>query len=150
MPRVIGIPKEIMDQKRRVSMQPDGVAEPDHHGHEVVAVVGVGKGAGFEDIEYEHAGARLVSYPNEVFEAAKLIKVKEPVPEEYDRYREGQELFTYLHLAADKELTGFLMKRKMDSIIYETVFGGAVWRPKRIDHLSRPTTRRVRIGKGYR
>src|SRR5215217_394137 len=122
MARVVGVPKEIKDQEGRVSMQPDGVAELVHHGHEVVVEAGAGNGAGFSDEEYEEAGARLVDGPEEVFEAADLIvKVKEPVPGEYDRFREGQELFTYLHLAADKPLTEFLMERKIDSIAYETV-----------------------------
>ncbi|MGB3680903.1 MAG: alanine dehydrogenase, partial [Rubrobacteraceae bacterium] len=106
MPRVIGVPKEIKDQEGRVSMQPDGVAELIHHGHEVVVESGAGTKSGFLDEEYEQAGARLVGSADEVFEAADLIvKVKEPIPEEYDRFREGQELFTYLHLAADKGLT---------------------------------------------
>ena len=122
MARVVGVPKEIKDQEGRVSMQPDGVAELVHHGHEVVVEAGAGLGAGFRDEEYEEAGARLVDGPEEVFEAADLIvKVKEPIPEEYDRFREGHELFTYLHLAADKGLTEFLMERKIDSIAYETV-----------------------------
>jgi alanine dehydrogenase len=83
---------------------------------------GAGGGSGFSDEEYEAAGARLVEGPDEVFEAADLIvKVKEPVPEEYDRFKEGQQLFTYLHLAADKDLTEFLMERKINSIAYETV-----------------------------
>jgi alanine dehydrogenase len=119
---VIGVPKEVKDNEQRVSMQPDGVTELVHHGHEVVVETGAGVGAGFDDEEYESCGARLVSTPDEVFDAADLIvKVKEPVPEEYDRFREGQELFTYLHLAADKGLTEFLMKRKLNSIAYETV-----------------------------
>ena len=106
----------------RVSMQPDGIEELVHHGHEVVVESGAGAGAGFTDEQYEKAGAKVADGPDEVFEAADLIvKVKEPIPEEYDRYREGQELFTYLHLAADKELTEFLMERKIDSIAYETV-----------------------------
>jgi alanine dehydrogenase len=122
MASVIGVPKEIKDMEGRVSMQPDGVAELVHHGHEVVVQAGAGGGSGFSDGEYEEAGARLVDGPDEVFEAAELIvKVKEPVPEEYDRFREGQQLFTYLHLAADKELTEFLMDRKINSIAYETV-----------------------------
>ncbi|MFL5992404.1 MAG: alanine dehydrogenase [Rubrobacteraceae bacterium] len=122
MARVVGVPKEIKDQEGRVSMQPDGVAELVHHGHEVVVEAGAGWGAGFADEEYEEAGARLVDGPEGVFEAADLIvKVKEPIPEEYDRFREGHELFTYLHLAADKGLTEFLMERKIDSIAYETV-----------------------------
>src|SRR5215211_1235528 len=122
MATVIGIPKEIKDMEGRVSMQPDGVAELVHHGHEVVVQAGAGEGSGFSDEEYKEADARLVDGPEEVFEAADLIvKVKEPVPEEYDRFREGQQLFTYLHLAANKGLTEFLMERKINSIAYETV-----------------------------
>ena len=91
MAAVIGVPKEVKDNERRVSMQPDGVAEMVHHGHEVVVEAGAGIGAGFEDEEYESCGARVVDTPDEVFEAAGLIvKVKEPVPEEHDRFREGQ------------------------------------------------------------
>jgi alanine dehydrogenase len=122
MATVLGVPKEIKNMEGRVSMQPDGVTELVHHGHVVVVQSGAGGGAGFTDEEYAAAGARLVGGPEEVFEAADLIvKVKEPVPEEYDRFREGQQLFTYLHLAADKGLTQFLMERKIDSIAYETV-----------------------------
>jgi alanine dehydrogenase len=122
MPAVVGVPKEVKDNEQRVSMQPDGVAELVHHGHEVVVERGAGVGAGFEDEEYESCGGRVVGSADEVFEAADLIvKVKEPAPEEYDRYREGQQLFTYLHLAADKGLTEFLLDRKIDSIAYETV-----------------------------
>jgi len=122
MAGVVGVPREIKDQEGRVSMQPDGVVELVHHGHEVVVESGAGLGSGFSDEEYEAAGARVVGSADEVFEVADLIvKVKEPIPEEYDRFREGQELFTYLHLAADKELTEFLMERKINSIAYETV-----------------------------
>jgi alanine dehydrogenase len=122
MLKMVGVPKEIKDQEGRVSMQPDGVVELVHHGHEVVVQAGAGEGAGFGDEEYAEAGARIVEGADEVFGAADLIvKVKEPVPEEYDRYREGQELFTYLHLAADKGLTEFLMERKINSIACETV-----------------------------
>ncbi|HEV2743300.1 MAG TPA: alanine dehydrogenase [Rubrobacter sp.] len=122
MSTVVGVPKEIKDLEGRVSMQPDGVTELVHHGHEVLVQSGAGGGAGFTDEEYEAAGGRLVDGPDEVFEKADLIvKVKEPVPEEYDRFREGQQLFTYLHLAADKGLTEFLMEKKIDSIAYETV-----------------------------
>src|ERR687895_1765653 len=122
MAGVVGVPREIKDQEGRVSMQPDGVFELVHHDHEVVVESGAGRGSGFSDEEYEAAGAQVVGSADEVFEAADLIvKVKEPVPEEYDRFREGQELFTYLHLAADKQLTGFLMERKINSIAYETV-----------------------------
>jgi len=122
MASVVGVPREIKDQEGRVSMQPDGVVELVHHGHEVVVESGAGGGSNFSDEEYEEAGARVVDGPDEVFEAADLIvKVKEPIPEEYDRFREGHELFTYLHLAADKQLTEFLVDRKVNSIAYETV-----------------------------
>jgi len=122
MVTVVGVPKEIKDQEGRVSMQPDGVTELVHHGHEVVVQAGAGAGAGFTDEEYSHLGARVVESAKEVFEAADLIvKVKEPIPEEYDLFREGQQLFTYLHLAADKGLTEFLMEKKIASIAYETV-----------------------------
>jgi alanine dehydrogenase len=122
MATVVGIPKEIKDMEGRVSMQPDGVAELVHYGNEVYVQSGAGEGSGFSDEEYTEAGGRVVGGPDEVFEAADLIvKVKEPVPEEYDRFREGQQLFTYLHLAADKGLTEFLMERKINSIAYETV-----------------------------
>lgn len=122
MATVIGVPKEVKDKESRVSMQPDGIAEAVHSGHEVIVESGAGLGAGFDDEEYEAAGARIVGEVREVFEAADLIvKVKEPVPEEYDLYHENQQLFTYLHLAADKGLTEFLMERRVKSIAYETV-----------------------------
>src|SRR5919107_5597448 len=122
MATVIGVPKEIKDMEGRVSMQPDGVAELVHHGHEVLVQAGAGGGAGFSDEEYREGGGRVVDGPEEVFEAADLIvKVKEPVPEEYDRFHEGQELFKYLHLAADKELTEYPMERKINAVAYEAV-----------------------------
>ena len=122
MPTVVGVPKEIKEQEGRVAMQPDGVTELIHHGHEVVVQAGAGKGAGFDDEEYASCGARIADDAEEVFKAAGLIaKVKEPIPEEYERFREGQGLFTYLHLAADEDLTRFLMERKIDAIAYETV-----------------------------
>lgn len=122
MAATVGVPKEIKDKEGRVSMQPDGVFELVHHGHEVVVQRGAGMGAGFTDEEYEVAGARMAPSAKDVFDAAELIvKVKEPVPEEYDLFHEGHQLFTYLHLAADKRQTEFLMDRKIDSIAYETV-----------------------------
>ena len=94
MATVVGVPKEIKDMEGRVSMQPDGVTELVHHGHEVVVQSGAGGGAGFTDEEYEAAGARLVDSLEEDFSSADLlVKVKEPLPEEYDRLREGQLIF---------------------------------------------------------
>ena len=122
MATVVGVPREVKDGELRVSLQPEGVAELVHHGHEVVVQEGAGVGAGFDDEEYASCGATLVDDVGEVFEAADLVvKVKEPGPEEHDLFREGQELFTYLHLAADKDLTEFLLERKIDAIAYETV-----------------------------
>lgn len=119
---VVGVPSEVKDNERRVSLQPDGAYELTHHGHRLVVQSGAGAGAGFSDEEYLAAGAEVVPSAKEVFERAELIvKVKEPIPSEYDLFREGHKLFTYLHLAADKGLTEFLIERKIDSIAYETV-----------------------------
>ncbi|HEX7425550.1 MAG TPA: alanine dehydrogenase, partial [Mycobacterium sp.] len=119
---MVGVPKEIKEKEGRVSVQPDGVAELVYDGREVVVQAGAGSGCGFPDDEYVAAGARVVGTADEVFAAADLIvKVKEPIPEEYDRFRPGQQLFTYLHLAADRRLTEFLLDRRIDSIAYETV-----------------------------
>jgi len=118
----IGIPSEIKDNEQRVSLQPDGAAELVHHGHEVLVQSGAGVGSRFSDEEYAAAGARVVADADAVFAAADLVvKVKEPVPEEYHRFREGQQLFTYLHAAADRSLTDFLVQRRIDAIAYETV-----------------------------
>ncbi len=122
MPLVVGVPKEIKDNENRVSVVPDGVAELVHHGHEVLVESGAGAGSRFSDDEYVAAGATLVPTADDVFAGADLIvKVKEPIAAEYHRFREGQQLFTYLHLAADKALTEFLLERRIDSIAYETV-----------------------------
>ncbi len=122
MPVVVGVPREIKDQERRVSLQPEGAAELVHRGHEVVVESGAGVGSGFADAEYAQAGARVVEDADAVFAAADLIvKVKEPVPAEYHRFRAGQQLFTYLHLAADRTLTEFLMSTGVDAVAYETV-----------------------------
>ncbi len=119
---VIGVPKEIKDNENRVSMQPDGVAEVVHHGNAVLVQAGAGEGSRFPDEEFAAAGAVIVPSAEAVFAGADLIvKVKEPIPEEYHRFRVGQQLFTYLHLAADRGLTEFLIEKKIDSIAYETV-----------------------------
>ena len=119
---VVGVPKEIKDNENRVALQPDGAYELTHHGHAVIVQAGAGDGSRFTDAEFLAAGATIAATADEVFAAADLIvKVKEPVPAEYHRFKEGQQLFTYLHLAADRELTDFLLGRKIDSIAYETV-----------------------------
>ena len=92
------------------------------HGHRVLVEAGAGVGSRFSDEEFVAAGAELVATADEVFAAADLIvKVKEPIPAEFHRFRAGQQLFTYLHLAADRELTDFLLRTRIDSIAYETV-----------------------------
>ncbi|HYS36435.1 MAG TPA: alanine dehydrogenase [Pseudonocardiaceae bacterium] len=119
---VVGVPKEIKDKEGRVSVQPDGVAELVYSGHQVVVQAGAGSGCGFTDAQFAAAGAKVVATADEVFAAADLIvKVKEPIPEEYHRFRPGQQLFTFLHLAADRRLTEFLLDRRIDAIAYETV-----------------------------
>src|ERR687889_675107 len=119
---VVGVPSEIKDNERRVALTPDGVVELVHDGHQVVVQAGAGVGSRFADDEYAAVGATVVPTADEVFAAADLIvKVKEPVPEEYHRFRPGQQLFTYLHLAADRGLTEFLLERRIYSIAYETV-----------------------------
>jgi alanine dehydrogenase len=119
---VVGVPKEIKDNENRVAVQPDGVAELVYRGNQVLVETGAGTGSRFSDSEYAAAGAEVVDSADEVFAAADLIvKVKEPIRAEYHRFRPGQQLFTYLHLAADKQLTKFLLENKIDSIAYETV-----------------------------
>jgi alanine dehydrogenase len=119
---VVGVPTEIKDNENRVAMQPDGVAELAHNGHQVLVQAGAGTGSRFSDEAFAAAGAIVVDSADQVFAGADLIvKVKEPIPAEYHRFREGQQLFTYLHLAADRGLTEFLLQRRIDSIAYETV-----------------------------
>ena len=108
---IIGIPKEIKDHEYRVALLPSAAYQLIKRGHTVVVERGAGVGAGYPDLEYEHAGAKLVAAHAALFEQADLIvKVKEPLPAEYSLLRPGQLLFTYLHLAASKPLTEALMK----------------------------------------
>jgi alanine dehydrogenase len=117
----IGVAREIKPDEYRVALTPAGARELRQHGHEVVVETGAGFGSAFPDADYEAVGARVVPV-DEVWEAADLIlKVKEPLPEEYPRLRDGQILFTYLHLAADKRLTEALIESGATCIAYETV-----------------------------
>ena len=119
---IIGIPSEVKDNEYRVAATPEGVRELTRAGHEVAVQAGAGVGSALPDEEFEAAGARILPDADALFAAADMIvKVKEPQAEEFDRFREGQVLFTYLHLAADKPLTEFLMERKVASVAYETV-----------------------------
>ncbi|MFN8517426.1 MAG: alanine dehydrogenase, partial [Chloroflexia bacterium] len=119
---LIGVPKEIKDNENRVALTPAGVAELAHHGHQLLVERGAGIGSGFADDEYLAAGAELAETHEEVFaRAAMIMKVKEPIAPEYPLLREGQLLFTYLHLAAEEALTHALVEQKVTAIAYETV-----------------------------
>lgn len=118
----IGVPREIKEQEYRVGLLPSAAYQLTKRGHTVVVERGAGAGAGFSDAEYEHAGARLVDSHAAVFaEADLVVKVKEPLPSEYGLLRPGQLLFTYLHLAASRELTLALMRSGVTALAYETV-----------------------------
>ena len=98
----VGVPQEIKDHEDRVGLVPSSVAELVRHGHEVMVETGAGLGAGLEDEQYVVAGGRMVATAEEIFADAELIvKVKEPLAPERKRLRDGQVLFTYLHLAPD-------------------------------------------------
>ncbi len=118
----IGCPKEIKAQEYRVGVTPAAAREAVSHGHEVIVELGAGEGAGFSDADYEAVGARIAASAEEVFETAEMIvKVKEPQAIERARLREGQILFTYLHLAPDPEQTHDLLASGVTAIAYETV-----------------------------
>jgi alanine dehydrogenase len=118
----IGCPKEIKPQEFRVGMTPNAAREAVAHGHEVVVEANAGVGAGFADADYVAAGAKVLTTAEEVFATADMIvKVKEPQAIERKRLREGQVLFTYLHLAPDPEQTRDLLDSGVTGIAYETV-----------------------------
>ena len=118
----VGVPKEVKNHEYRVAITPIGVHELVAHGHTVQVQQGAGEGSAIPDAEYVAAGATMVPDADEVWGAAELLlKVKEPVAEEYHRLREGLTLFTYLHLAADRPLTEELMARRVTALAYETV-----------------------------
>jgi len=119
---IVGVPKEIKNNEFRVALTPAGAGMLTAAGHEVVVQAGAGTGSGFEDADYEREGARIAPDADAVWAAADLIlKVKEPLPEEYGRFREKQTLFTYLHLAAAGDLTDALLASRVSAIAYETI-----------------------------
>ena len=119
---IVGLPKEIKDNEYRVGLTPAGVRALKDGGHDVRVETNAGMGSGFEDVLYERAGATIIGSADEVWATADMIvKVKEPIAPEYPRMREGQLLFTYLHLAPDHTLTQELLKRKVTGIAYETI-----------------------------
>ncbi len=119
---IVGLPKEIKDNEYRVGLTPAGVRALTDAGHDVVVEKSAGEGSGFEDHLYQRAGGSIIDSADAVWDRADMIvKVKEPIAPEYPRMREGQLLFTYLHLAPDKELTKQLLERKITGIAYETI-----------------------------
>jgi alanine dehydrogenase len=119
---LVGIPKEIKNHEYRVAITPAGVKEFINHGHKVIIEKGAGLGSAISDDAYRVAGAEILDTAQEVWARAEMIlKVKEPIAPEYPLMREGQVLFTYLHLAASKDCTDALMKSGITAIAYETV-----------------------------
>lgn len=117
----IGIPKEIKNNENRVGLSPSGVHALVEAGHEVLVETAAGEGSYFEDTDYVQAGANIVNNQDDVWDVDMVIKVKEPLKEEYGYFREGLILFTYLHLANEPELTKALIDKKVVAIAYETV-----------------------------
>ena len=118
----VGIPREVKNNEFRVAITPAGVHELVRHGHQVLIEQNAGVGSSIPDAEYVAAGARIVATADEVWATADLLlKVKEPIAEEYHRLRKDQTLFTYLHLAASKECTDALLESGTTAIAYETV-----------------------------
>jgi alanine dehydrogenase len=119
---IIGLPKEIKDNEYRVGLTPAGVRALTDAGHKVFVETNAGAGSGFGDELYKNAGGEILNSADDVWARGEMIvKVKEPIKPEYPRMREGQVLFTYLHLAPDFELTKQLIERKVTGIAYETI-----------------------------
>ncbi|HRD86258.1 MAG TPA: alanine dehydrogenase, partial [Rubrivivax sp.] len=120
----IGVPKEIKNHEYRVGLTPASVREYVAHGHQVVVQCGAGTAIGMHDADYAAAGARLLPQAADVFaEAEMIVKVKEPQPAECEMLREGQLLYTYLHLAPDPEQTAALVRSGAVCVAYETITG---------------------------
>jgi len=119
---VIGVPKEIKEQEQRVALLPSAANQLVRRGHSVLVEKNAGVGSGYADEEYAAAGAEIVDHAKEVFARADMIvKVKEPLKAEFPLLRKGQILFTYLHLAASRQLTEALLKSGVTGIAYETI-----------------------------
>src|SRR5690349_12034281 len=119
---IIGLPKEIKDNESRVGLTPAGVKTLSDAGHTVLVERSAGEGSGISDGEFQTAGGQLIDTADEVWERGEMIvKVKEPVGPEHERMREGQILYTYLHLAPLPELTQMMLDRQVTGIAYETI-----------------------------
>lgn len=121
---IIGVPREIKNNENRVALTPAGVISFVNAGHKVLIEKDAGLGSGFTNEDYMQAGAEIIEDVKEVWAADMVMKVKEPLPEEYDYFREGLVLFTYLHLAAEPSLTKALKEKGVTAIAYETVTDG--------------------------
>lgn len=117
----IAVPAEIKNNENRVAMTPAGVIYLVRFGHEVFIEKGAGLGSGFSDKQYQDAGAVILDSPAEIWAMDMIMKVKEPIPSEYRYFRAGLILFTYLHLAAEPELTKAMIDNQVVGIAYETV-----------------------------
>ena len=119
---IIGLPKEIKDNESRVGLTPAGVKTLSDFGHTVLVEKSAGVGSGISDDEFRAAGGQIVETADEVWQRGEMVvKVKEPVGPEYQRMREGQLLFTYLHLAPDPKLTQAMLASKITGVAYETI-----------------------------
>jgi alanine dehydrogenase len=119
---IVGIPKEIKADENRVAMTPAGVEIMKQHRHTVLIEKQAGKPSGFQDSDYEHAGAEIMASPKDIFNRSEMIlRVKEPQPSEFDEFKEGQIYFSYLHLAASEKLTHKLIETGSINIAYETI-----------------------------
>src|ERR1700746_4098756 len=119
---IIGVTKELKETEQIVALLPSGTNQLTRHGHSVLVERDAGLGSGYPDEEYVKAGGEIVEQRKEVFARADMIvKVKEPLEAEFPLLRRGQILFTYLHLAASKELTEALLKSGVTGIAYETI-----------------------------
>ncbi|MEX0756995.1 MAG: alanine dehydrogenase, partial [Acidimicrobiia bacterium] len=119
---IVGVPREVKTSEFRVAITPVGVRELVAHGHEVLIETNAGEGSTIHDEEYEAQGARIVSHATDIYsEADMILKVKEPQSSEFDLFRPGQLLFTYLHLAAYPDVADALMAKDVTAIAYETV-----------------------------
>lgn len=119
---IIGVPKEIKNNENRVAITPSGVVNLTKAGHKVYIEVDAGLGSNFTNEEYQEAGAQLIESAADLWAGSEMVmKVKEPLPSEYTYFRKGLILFTYLHLAAEPELTKALVENEVTAIAYETV-----------------------------
>jgi len=119
---IIGVPREIKPNENRVSLVPAGAELLKQHGHTVLVETDAGLGSGFSDDEYQSIGAEVLNSPSDIYNRADMIlKVKEPLPAEYEHIHEGQIVFTYFHFAASRQLTDAMIKSKCIAIAYETV-----------------------------